>query len=301
MPVTRVAQLVGLDLGHHVEPHSGGRIRPAQRPDRGVRTSNVAWMPVSRTCRSSPSRRCSTSMRSAPPSANTDEQSRQRSRAVVDAGEDRQSAPGLVLVTTDQAGHEAEVDVAARQHDARDPVIAGRDRARHQRGHADRAGALASRAWPDPSAAPWRRRWRPRRRSRSRRPTCAMSGPVISPGCFTAMPSASVSTGPSATASPQYGAHTAACTPMTRTSRQRRLHGDRDAGRESAAAERHDHAAPDRSMSSTSSSPSVPWPATTAGSSNGAQKVVPCSTAAVARQRDGLLDNAAPCSITWAP
>ena len=46
---------------------------------------------------------------------------------------------------------------------------------------------------------------------------CSTSGPVSSPRCLTAMPSASVTTGPEAGASPRYGEHTAACTPITRT------------------------------------------------------------------------------------
>ena len=127
----------------------------------------------------------------------------------------------------------------------------------------------------------------------------AISGPVISPGCFTAMPSASVRTGPSATESPQYGAHTLAWTPTIRT------WGSTDL----TAIAMPDASPPPPSgtmicdscsTSSSSSRPSVPCPAMTAGSSNGAQKVVPLASAR-SRDRATASDSAAPCSITVAP
>ena len=72
---------------------------------------------------------------------------------------------------------------------------------------------------------------------------CSTSGPVSSPRCLTAMPSASVTTGPEAGASPRYGAHTAAWTPITLHRGQQRLDGDRHARRQSATSQRHDDTA----------------------------------------------------------
>ncbi len=122
----------------HLVTWSGSSRRPRRSPRRRadstssaacsrVRMANVAWMPVSRTCRSRPSRRCSTSIRSAPPSANTDSSRASAAGPVVDAGEDRQPPARLVLPPADQTGHEPEVDVAARHHDAGHAVV-GRPR-----------------------------------------------------------------------------------------------------------------------------------------------------------------------------
>ena len=127
----------------------------------------------------------------------------------------------------------------------------------------------------------------------------ATSGAVNVPGCLTAMPSASVTTGPAGEAPPAYGTHTAACTPITRT------WGSSDLTAMAVPAARpppptgtmtHDRSG----TSSTSSSPSVPWPATTAGSSKGWQNAMPVSSA---RARAAFIASSseAPPSTTVAP
>ena len=103
------------------------------------------------------------------------------------------------------------------------------------------------------------------------------SGPVNAPGRFTAMPSASVTTGPAGDGPPAYGAQIAACTPTMRT----------DGSSVFTAMATPDTSPPPptgtttqarSARSSTSSRPSVPWPATTAGSSNGWQNAMPASS-----------------------
>ena len=92
------------------------------------------------------------------------------------------------------------------------------------------------------------------------------------------MPSASVLTGPSGGASPRYGAHTAACTPTTRTSGRSDFTATATpAARPPPPSGTITHAR--SSMSSTSSSPSVPCPFTTTGSSKGWQKTSPAALA----------------------
>ena len=122
---------------------------------------------------------------------------------------------------------------------------------------------------------------------------------MISPGYFTAIPSANVNTGPSATAPPQYGAHAAACTPTTRTcgSSDLTAMATPDASPPPpSGTTTHDS----DSMSSTNSRPIVPWPSITATSSKGGQNVVPRSRA---RSIDSATASfsAAPCSMTVAP
>ena len=113
------------------------------------------------------------------------------------------------------------------------------------------------------------------------------------------MPSASVSTGPSAIAPPAYGAHASACTPITLT-----------VGRIDLTAIATPQISPpppkgtitvSRSpMSSSSSRPSVPWPATTAGSSKGEQNAMPELAARSCAAATAAL-RSAPNSTTFAP
>ena len=98
-------------------------------------------------------RRTSVSSRTRPPG-------RSSMRAKID-----EPAPGLRLVAPDQAGHDAEVDVAAGQHDARRRrSSAGATSARLQGRDADGPGALHVELGPVHQQSPSRRRWRPRRR-----------------------------------------------------------------------------------------------------------------------------------------
>ena len=113
------------------------------------------------------------------------------------------------------------------------------------------------------------------------------------------MPSASVVIAPTGAAPPAYGAHTAAWTPITRT-----------CGRCDFTAIAIPLARPPppsgtttvtrSGMSSTNSAPSVPWPATTAGSSNGWQKMPP-SASANSRAAATASSSETPCSTTLAP
>ena len=108
-----------------------------------LRTAKVAWTPVSRTCSSSPSRMCCTSIRSAPPSANSARSLGERTRTIVDPSHHGQPSSGAVLVAADQARHHAEVDVAAGEHDAGRAVAARRARQPESRAATpDRAGAF---------------------------------------------------------------------------------------------------------------------------------------------------------------
>ena len=106
------------------------------------RTSNEARTPVSRTWSARPSRTCCTSSRLAPGGGDDVEQVGEPARPVVDPHEHGEPPTGLGLVATDEPGHHAEVDVAARQHDARRALARHVDEVAHQRGHADGAGAL---------------------------------------------------------------------------------------------------------------------------------------------------------------
>ena len=131
-----------------------------------------------------------------------------------------------------------------------------------------------------------------------------ISESVRSPGRLTAMPSAIVSFDGAATGSPRrsdsgYGAMLSTCTPTISTS-----------GRADFTATAIPDASPPpptgtttfaRSWTSSSSSnPSVPWPATTSGSSKGCTNAIPVSSArAFAAATHSSTD--APSSLTYAP
>jgi hypothetical protein len=61
---------------------------------------------------------------------------------VVDGGEHDEPPAGFGFVPADQSGDHTEVDVAARQHDARGALFGGLDRSRQQCRDANGAGAL---------------------------------------------------------------------------------------------------------------------------------------------------------------
>ena len=164
----------------------------------GPRTSNVACTPVWRTLRSTPSRWCCTSTRLAPAPANVGEEPHQAAGAVVDAGEDHEPPPGRGLVASDQAGHDAEVDVAARQHHAGHAGVGGRAR-RPTAGPPRRPRRRPRRrAWPAPSAVTIASAMASSATVTTSSTHRSTSGRVMTPGRLTAMPSASVGTGPGA-------------------------------------------------------------------------------------------------------
>ena len=104
-----------------------------------LQTSLIA---VSRTCRSMPSRRCSTSTTFAPQSATTRSRPGQRARPVGDHRRQHHPAARGRLAQTDALGQERSVDVPAREHGADVAPAVGIDPPVHQRGYRYRARAL---------------------------------------------------------------------------------------------------------------------------------------------------------------
>ena len=224
----------------------------------------------------------------------------QAAGAVVDPGEDRQAPSRLVLPPPDQARHEPEVDIAARQHHAGHPV--GRP------GRPRPAISAATPTAPAPSAT-----------SLARSISSTMASAIASSSTVTisSIQRRDERTGDLAgmlhrdpvgqrqhrtvghRVAAVRGAHAGLDTDH-RDVGEHRLDGDGQPGGEPAPAERDDDRTTGRSMSSSSSRPSVPCPAITATSSNGGQKLVPL---AADRSSDSATASfsAAPCSITVAP
>ena len=175
-----------------------------------------------------------------------------------------------------------------REHATVVPSARRATRPAEQRGDADGAGALDDELGLLEQQRPSPRRSPPRPRARRRRPIASMSASVSSPGRLTAMPSAIVSAASTSTGSPRL---------QRRRERRARLdlHADdldRRAARTSPRSRRRSPArrrrpgrrpSRGRATSSSSSSPSVPWPATTSGSSNGCTNAMPASLGARAR------------------
>ena len=106
------------------------------------RVSSTSWTAVSRTCRSRPSRTCSTSTRLAPASPT------RASRRASEPGRSgtrvrtTRRRPASALVAARDRGQQAGVDVAAAEHDDGRAARGGARLAAQQRRHADGARAL---------------------------------------------------------------------------------------------------------------------------------------------------------------
>ena len=226
-------------------------------------------MAVSRTWSSRPSRRCSTSTTLPPCSATTASSPARapgRSGTTVEITTRRR---GGGLAEADALREQRGVDVAAREHGADLAVLGRRHAAVHQRRHGHRARPPPPRASSARGAAPWPRP--PGRRTPSRpRPRSAPRGAACSPP------------GASPRSRRRWcwrSAHPRACAPRASRCKERRRPPARPPRAPSAARRPPPGAIPPArppppSGTTTSrvsgacrasSSPTVPWPATTSG------------------------------------